>query len=82
MERLVPLPLVNPVSKITIFQLEDRVKALEGFILDTYISDHYKAEAEKVLKYESIEDIIEHVVTSKMEIQLRHGAISLAVKHD
>ena len=81
MERLAPLPLVNPVSNVVdteilrskITSLEHKIKSLECFILDMYIADFNQTTVSDVLKYESIEDIIEHVVTSKIEI---HGLMT------
>ncbi len=90
MERLVPLPLVNPVSddvdieilsgKVT--SLEHKIKSLECFTLDTYLSDFNQTSANDVLKYESIEDIIKHVVTSKIKIEIRGNVISLVEQYD
>ncbi len=90
MERLAPLPLVNPVSNVVdteilrskITSLEHKIKSLECFILDTYIADFNQTTVSDVLKYESIEDIIEHVVTSKIEIHVSNQAISLVKKYD
>ena len=46
------------------------------------LSDFNQTSANDVLKYESIEDIIKHVVTSKIKIEIRGNVISLVEQYD
>lgn len=65
-----------------IFAFETRMTKLEGFLIDEYVSDHYDMDAFQVLQYDSIEDIIEHFVTTKMEVQIINGNARLVRKEN